>query len=95
MTLIAAIGVGILYALVIEGLLSALDLEPLTRIFLRANGYSIANALGASRDSIASSGPGSFSGPFAGGLQATAVLLAIAAVLIALSGLLLRRRDIT
>ena len=95
-----AIGVGILYALVIEGLLSALAgsagvLEPLTRVLLRANGYSIAAALGASRDTIASSGPGSFSGPFVGSAQAIAVLLAISAALIAATGLLLRRRDIT
>ena len=56
-----AIGIGILYALVIEGLLSALAgsvsvLEPLTDVFLRANGYSIAAALGASLDSIAGAG---------------------------------------
>src|ERR687896_2684844 len=44
-----AIGVGILYALVIEGLLTAFAdsisvLEPLTQVFLRANGYSLAAA---------------------------------------------------
>jgi ABC-2 type transport system permease protein len=94
-----AIGVGILYALVIEGLLSAFAdsvslLEPLTSVFLRANGYSIATALGASRASIESSGPGSFSGPFVDSAQAVGALVAIAAALIALSGLLLRRRDI-
>ena len=94
-----AIGVGILYALVIEGLLSALAgsadvLEPLTRVLLRANGYSIATALGASRETIASSGPGSFSGPFVGSARAIAVLLAISAALVAVTGLLLRRRDI-
>jgi hypothetical protein len=43
------LGVGILYALVIEGLLSAFAdsisvLEPLTEVFLRANGYSIGRA---------------------------------------------------
>jgi ABC-2 type transport system permease protein len=95
-----AIGVGILYALVIEGLLSALAdsvgaLEFLTRIFLRANGYSLAAALGASRASIASSGPGSFSGPYAGSAQAVGVLLAIAAATVAASALLLRRRDVS
>jgi ABC-2 type transport system permease protein len=94
-----AIGVGILYALVIEGLLSALAasadvLEPLTRVLLRANGYSIAAGLGASREAIASSGPGSFSGPFVGSAQAIAVLFAISAALVAVTGLLLRRRDI-
>jgi ABC-type transport system involved in multi-copper enzyme maturation permease subunit len=94
-----AIGVGILYALVIEGLLSAFAdsvslLEPLAEVFLRANGYSIAAALGASVESIESSGPGSFSGPFVGSVQALAVLVAFIAGFVALSGFLLRRRDV-
>ena len=94
-----AIGVGILYALVIEGLLSAFAdsvsvLEPLTNVFLRANGYSIAAALGASVDSIESSGPGSFSGPFVGSGQAVAVLAACIAAFLSFSALLLRRRDV-
>ncbi len=94
-----AIGVGILYALVVEGLLSAFTdsvsvLEPLSNVFLRANGYSIAAALGAPVDSIESSGPGSFSGPFVDGIQGVAVLLALAAGFVALSAALLRRRDI-
>ena len=64
-----AIGLGILYALVVEGLLSAFAesvsvLEPLTQVFLRANGYSLATALGAPAAGIESSGPGSFGGPF-------------------------------
>jgi hypothetical protein len=94
-----AIGVGILYALVVEGLLSAFAgsvsiLEPLTEVFLRANGYSIAVALGASVESIGSSGPGSFDGPFFGGVRAAAVLAAFVAGFVALSGLLIRRRDV-
>jgi ABC-2 type transport system permease protein len=94
-----AIGVGILYALVIEGLVSALAdsvsvLEPLTEVFLRANGYSIAAALGASVASIESNGPGSFGGPFVDSFQAIAVLVAFIAGFVALSGFLLRRRDI-
>jgi ABC-2 type transport system permease protein len=94
-----AIGVGILYALVIEGLLSAFAdsvslFEPLTEVFLRANGYSIAAALGASVEEIESSGPGAYAGPLVGGLQGAAVLAALAAGLIALTGLLLRRRDV-
>jgi ABC-2 type transport system permease protein len=94
-----AIGIGILYALVIEGLLSAFAdsvslLEPLTEVFLRANGYSIAVALGATVDSIESSGPGSYSGPLVAGLQGAAVLAASIAVLVALTGFLLRRRDV-
>jgi ABC-2 type transport system permease protein len=94
-----AIGVGILYALVIEGLLSAFAdsvslLEPLTEVFLRANGYSIAVALGASVASIESNGPGSFGGPFVDSMQAVAVLVAFIAGFVALSGLVLRRRDV-
>jgi ABC-2 type transport system permease protein len=94
-----AIGIGILYALVIEGLLSAFAdsvdaLEPLTQLFLRANGYSLAAALGASADSIGSSGPGAFGGPFVGGGQAVAVLAALGLGFVTLTGWLLRRRDI-
>jgi ABC-type transport system involved in multi-copper enzyme maturation permease subunit len=95
-----AIGVGILYALVVEGLLSTFAdsvgvLEPLTDVFLRANGYSLAAALGASVDSIGSNGPGSFGGPFVGAGQAVAVLAAFVAALAGLSAALLRRRDVT
>jgi ABC-2 type transport system permease protein len=95
-----AIGVGILYALVVEGLLSAFTdsvgvLEPLSNVFLRANGYSIATALGARVDSIESSGPGSYSGPFVDSIQALVVLIVLAAGFAALSATLLRRRDVT
>jgi ABC-2 type transport system permease protein len=95
-----AIGVGILYALVVEGLLSAFAatvdaLEPLTDVFLRANGYSLAAALGASVDSIESSGPGSYRAALVGSAQAVAVLVAVAACLVGLSAWLLRRRDVT
>jgi ABC-2 type transport system permease protein len=94
-----AIGVGILYALVIEGLLSAFAdsvsvLEPLTQVFLRANGYSLAAALGASVDSIEANGPGAYSGPIVGSGQALAVLVASAAAFAGLAALVLRRRDV-
>jgi ABC-type transport system involved in multi-copper enzyme maturation permease subunit len=94
-----AIGVGILYALVIEGLLSALAdsvsvLEPLTNVFVRANGYSLATALGASTETIGDSGPGSFSGPFVASGQAFAVLMALIAAFVAFTALKLRRRDV-
>ena len=94
-----AVGVGILYALVIEGLLSAFAdsvsaLEPLTQIFLRANGYSIAAALGASVDSIESSGPGSYAGPYVDSVQALAVLGALTAGLVVASAFMLGRRDV-
>jgi ABC-type transport system involved in multi-copper enzyme maturation permease subunit len=94
-----AIGVGILYALVIEGLLSAFAdsvgvLEPLTQGFLRANGYSLAAALGASVESIGSSGPGSYPGPFVASGQALAVLVATASAFAGVAALILRRRDV-
>lgn len=94
-----AIGVGILYTLVIEGLLIALTssvsaLEPLTEVFLRANGYSLAAALGASTASIESSGPGSYGGPLFSSLQAVVVLGAFIGTFAGLSALLLGRRDI-
>lgn len=95
-----AIGLGILYALVVEGLLSAFAdsvsvLEPLTQVFLRANGYSIATALGSPAAGIADSGPGSFSGPFVDSVQALGVLLAFVLAFAALAGFVLHRRDVT
>jgi ABC-2 type transport system permease protein len=95
-----AIGIGILYAFVIEGLLSALAsevsvLDRLVQFFLRANGYSLAAVLGVSADDVSDNGPGSFSGPFVGGAQAALVLAAFTAVAVVASSLLLRRRDVT
>ena len=95
-----AIGIGILYALVIEGLVSALAsevrlLDHLVQFFLRANGYSLAAALGVSAADVADRGPGSFSGPFVSGGQAVLVLAVYLVVLLAGSGWLLRRRDVT
>lgn len=95
-----AIGIGILYALVIEGLLSAFAqsvdaLEPLTQAFLRANGYSLATALGASTRAIESNGPGSFGGPFVDSLQALVVLVAFVTGFAAIAAVLLRLRDLS
>jgi ABC-type transport system involved in multi-copper enzyme maturation permease subunit len=94
-----AIGLGILYALVVEGLLSAFAesvsvLEPLTQVFLRANGYSLATALGGPVAGIESNGPGAFGGPFVGSVQALVVLVAFVAGFAALAAFLLRRRDV-
>lgn len=94
-----AIGLGILYALVVEGLLSAFAesvslLEPLTQVFLRANGYSLATALGAPAAGIESNGPGAFGGPFVDSVQALVVLLAFVAGFSALAAFQLRRRDV-
>jgi ABC-2 type transport system permease protein len=95
-----AIGVGILYALVIEGLISAFAdavsfLEPVTEFFLRANAYSLVKGLGLSVSEAAGNGPGAFSGPYVATGQALLVLVVYMAVFLALSGLLLRRRDVT
>jgi ABC-2 type transport system permease protein len=95
-----AIGVGILYALVIEGLISAFAdavsfLEPVTEFFLRANAYSLVKGLGLSVADAAGNGPGAFSGPYVATGQALVVLVAYMAGFLALSALLLRRRDVT
>jgi ABC-2 type transport system permease protein len=94
-----AIGIGILYALVIEGLLSALAsqvsaVDRIVEFFLRANAYSLVATLGVSTDDVANNGPGSFSGPFVSGGEALLVLGAYAAVFLLVSGWLLRRRDV-
>jgi ABC-2 type transport system permease protein len=94
-----AVGIGILYALVIEGLLSALAsqvsiVDRLVEFFLRANAYSLVTKLGVSADAVADNGPGSFSGPFVGGGQALLVLALYAAAFLTASGWLLRRRDV-
>jgi ABC-2 type transport system permease protein len=95
-----ATGIGILYALVIEGLLSALAsqvglLDRLVELFLRANAYSLATTVGVSREEVSDAGPGSFSGPFVDGGQAVLVLGAYTVIFLAVAGWLLRRRDVT
>jgi ABC-type transport system involved in multi-copper enzyme maturation permease subunit len=90
-----AIGLGILYALLVEGLLSNIDaLEPIAGGFLRSNGYSLARALGAAADSISSNGPGAFGGPFVSPGQAVAGLAGVIVVFVAIARTLLVRRDV-
>jgi hypothetical protein len=90
-----AIGLGILYALLVEGLLTNIDaFEPIAGVFLRSNGYSLARALGAAGDTIASNGPGAFGGPFVSGGQALAVLVAFVAAFLLAARTLLVRRDV-
>jgi ABC-2 type transport system permease protein len=94
-----ATGIGILYALVIEGLLSALAsqvslLDRLVEFFLRANAYSLVTGLGVPIDDMANNGPGSFSGPFVDSVQALLVLGSYAAAFLAIAGWILRRRDV-
>jgi ABC-2 type transport system permease protein len=94
-----AVGIGILYALVIEGLLSALAsqvsaVDRLVEFFLRANAYSLVTKLGVAAGDVSDNGPGSFDGPFVGTGQALLVLISYAAAFVLVSGWLLRRRDV-
>jgi ABC-type transport system involved in multi-copper enzyme maturation permease subunit len=94
-----ATGIGILYAFVVEGLLSALArevslLDGLVEFFVRANGYSLVAVLGVSAEDVSDSGPGSFSGPFVAGEQALLVLAVYLAAFVLAAGWLLRRRDV-
>jgi ABC-type transport system involved in multi-copper enzyme maturation permease subunit len=99
-----AIGIGILYSLVIEGLLSALAgsfslLEPLVDLFVRANAYSLVRPLGGASagdapGSPATAGPGAFSGPYVDWWQAAVVLVTYLAVLLGASAWVMRRRDV-
>ncbi len=94
-----AIGIGILYALVVEGLVTALVgvigfLEPVVEIFLRANAYSLVDAVGVARDDVAQNGPGAFDGPFVGWVQAVVTLLVYCGIFTGISAWALRRRDV-
>ncbi|HET8522338.1 MAG TPA: ABC transporter permease subunit [Thermomicrobiales bacterium] len=94
-----AIGIGILYGMALEGLLSAFAsqvsfLEPAVKFLLRANGYSLVKGLGAAVQGSANDGPGSFPGPFVGSTQAFVVLALYLAGFLMISLYLIRRRDI-
>lgn len=94
-----AIGLGILYTFVIEGLFSALAgevswLGPIVEYLLRANAYSLTVALGVPSEALADNGPGGFFGPFVDGGQAVVVLSAYMATFLFLSAIVFRRRDV-
>jgi ABC-2 type transport system permease protein len=94
-----AIGIGILYGLVIEGLVSAIFdqvslLRPLIEGFLRANAYSLVAPLGISTEDVASNGPGAFSGPYVGGVQALLILGLYLGLSVAIAATVLQRRDV-
>ncbi|HEX3303418.1 MAG TPA: ABC transporter permease [Thermomicrobiales bacterium] len=95
-----AIGIGIIYGLVIEGLISALldqvdVLSSLIKALLRANAYSLIAVLGTSTSDISGNGPGSFSGPFVGGVQSVLVLALYLAAFVAIAATVLQRRDVS
>jgi ABC-type transport system involved in multi-copper enzyme maturation permease subunit len=94
-----AIGLGILYGLVVEGLLSAFfdgisSLEPLLNGLIRTNGYSLVAPLGNIQEIARDNGPGSFSGPYVGGWQSLIVLIAYLALFTGISAAIFRRRDV-
>jgi len=94
-----AIGLGVLYALLIESLLTALAgqvswLEGLVEYSLRANAYSIVTALGVPAESLTDNGPGAFFGPFVDTGQAFLVLCVYAGVFFLFSTTTFLRRDI-
>ncbi len=94
-----AIGVGILWGLAFEGLLSAFAtsvswLEWLVDLLLRANGYSLVRAISGASEAGGADGPGRFAGPYVSGMQATLVLVLYLMVFLGGSLWLLRRRDL-
>ena len=94
-----AIGIGVTYTLVLEGLISAFAtqfdaLEPLVKGFLRANTYSLVRPLGAVFEQSTDNGPGSFAGPYVGTAQALVVIVAYIAAFAFIAVTVLRRRDV-
>jgi ABC-type transport system involved in multi-copper enzyme maturation permease subunit len=94
-----AIGIGVLYALVLEGLVSAFteqvsQMSSLAQWFLRANAYSLVRPLGLDPEAVRQNGPGAFRGPYVDALQALLVLCVYLACFLILAGLVMRRRDI-
>ena len=94
-----AIGIGILYGLVFEGLLDAVlggvdSLEPILDGFLRTNAYSLVRPLGVLSEVTEDRGPGSFTGPYVSGTQALIVLTMYLIAFTAIAAGIFKRRDI-
>jgi ABC-2 type transport system permease protein len=93
-----AVGLGIVYGLVVEGLIAGFGssihvLEDIAQAFLRTNGYSLVAPLRSGAAAV--EGPGSFSGPYVGAWQALLVVIGYVVALGALSAWTLQRRDVT
>jgi ABC-type transport system involved in multi-copper enzyme maturation permease subunit len=94
-----AIGLGVLYGLAVETLLSAIAgqvsfLQSAAEYSLRANAYSLVAALGVPAQALADNGPGGFSGPFVGTGHALTVLTSYLVVGVAVAAATLSRRDV-
>lgn len=92
-----AIGLGIIYGLVLENIISAFGrqidlLASVSNALLRTNCYSLISSLGASIQSEA--GPGGFSGTLVSGTQAFAVLGGYIILFMTVSAILIRWRDV-
>lgn len=92
-----AIGLGIIYGLVLENIISAFGrqidlLASVSNALLRTNCYSLISSLGAGIQSEA--GPGGFSGTLVSGTQAFAVLGGYIILFITVSAILIRWRDV-
>lgn len=90
-----AIGLGILYALLIEGTLSGFAasiswLKPVVEGLIRANAYSLTEGFGGGT----AGGPGVFNGPYVSATQAVAVLLLWLVGCCGISLWLMQRRDV-
>lgn len=92
-----AIGLGIIYGLVLEGLISSFgqQIEQLGKVsqgLLRTNGYSLISSLGVTIQGEV--GPGQYSIDVVSGWQATAVLGLYIALFVTIAAVLIRRRDV-
>lgn len=93
-----AIGLGIIYGLVLEGLITAFGrevdlLNQVSKAFLRTNSYSLISSLGVSLP--IQSGPGGFVGPSVSGAQSFIVLVGYILLFVAVSATLVRWRDVS
>jgi len=93
-----AMGLGIVYGLVIEGLVTGFGdsiklLHDISEAFLRTNGYSLIKPLQIS-SSTGNGGPGFFSGPFVNEWQALIVIAGYLLLFAGASALVIARRDV-
>lgn len=92
------VSLGIIWGFMVEGLISAFGesiglLGEVSRLFLRANGYSLVSELGVA---VPEDGePGFYSGPFVDAWQALVVISVYIVLFAGAAAMLLRRRDIT
>lgn len=92
-----AIGLGIIYGLVLENIISAFGrdidlLKQVSKALLRTNGYSLISSLGVTIQGQA--GPGSFSGPFLSGDSSALIMACYIILFTGIAAALIRWRDV-